>query len=304
MPKLPVVVIAGATAVGKSQFGLDLAKRLDTEVINADSMQLYRGMDIGTAKLNITERQGVTHHLIDILDVTEISNVSDYQKLGREIVLKLREVNKIPVVVGGSGLYITSLLDDLNFPATDVQLRSNLEEELLEVGSIKLHQRLSELDPESAARIDPANGRRIVRALEVIEITGDPYSSSLPRSNPAVAPDLRIVLFRDRAELDRRIEFRVDQMWELGFVAEVENLMKIGLNSGVTARKALGYAQIMDALLGESTLEAAKLETIRLTKRYARKQESWFRRDPKTVWLPANQPDLLDEVVRLINEVH
>ena len=298
----PVVVIAGATAVGKSSVSLQLANRLGTEIINADSMQLYRGMDIGTAKLSIPERMGIKHHLLDVLDVTEIANVSQYQIEAREAVSNLRSRNLVPLAVGGSGLYVTALLDDLKFPATDSQLRTELESELAEVGPQQLHERLAKLDPLSAERIDRANGRRIVRALEVIELTGEPFSSSLPKSNPAVAPDLRIALFRDRAELDRRIEARVNQMWEQGFVSEVERLLEQGLADGVTARKALGYAQVMEALSGEYSLDHAKAETIRLTKRYARKQESWFRRDPKMIWLEADSPNLIDQVLEMIEE--
>lgn len=298
----PVVVIVGATAVGKSQLGLQLADKLDTEIINADSMQLYRSMDIGTAKLPLSERAGITHHLIDTLDVTEISNVSMYQQQAREIARKLRAQNKAPLVVGGSGLYVTALLDDLNFPETDFQLRAQLEEELINLGPGVLHERLQSLDPVSAARIDPANGRRIVRALEVIELTGEPFASSLPKSNPALEPDLRIALIRDRVELDARIENRVHLMWESGFVAEVEQLLELGLADGVTARKALGYAQIIEALNGDISMSTAKTETMRLTKRYARKQESWFRRDPKMQWLQASRSDLLAVVLQLISE--
>ena len=298
----PLVVIVGATAVGKSQLGLQLAVQLDTEIINADSMQLYRGMDIGTAKLPLSERAGITHHLIDTLDVTEISNVSMYQQQAREIAGELRAQNKAPLVVGGSGLYVTALLDDLNFPETDFQLRAQLEEELINLGPGVLHQRLQSLDPVSADRIDPANGRRIVRALEVIELTGEPFASSLPKSNPALEPDLRIALIRDRVELDARIEHRVHLMWESGFVAEVEQLLELGLADGVTARKALGYAQIIEALNGDISMATAKTETIRLTKRYARKQESWFRRDPKMQWLQASRSDLLAVVLQLISE--
>lgn len=302
MTTKPVVVIVGPTAVGKSSISLELAHSLETEIINADSMQLYRGMNIGTAKLSLAEREGVPHHLIDVLDVTEIANVSDYQLAARNIVKRLRESDLVPLAVGGSGLYVTALLDDLNFPETDNQLRAELEAELLLVGPHELHRQLRELDPVSADRIDAANGRRIVRALEVIQLTGEPFSSSLPRSNPAVEPDLRIALLRDRAELDQRIEERVNQMWEQGFVAEVEALMEQGLAEGVTARKALGYSQIMEALNGETTLATAKSETIRLTKRYARKQESWFRRDPKMIWLSASQPNLLGEILEMIRE--
>lgn len=302
MTTKPVVVIVGPTAVGKSSISLELAHSLETEIINADSMQLYRGMNIGTAKLSLAEREGVPHHLIDVLDVTEIANVSDYQLAARNIVKQLRESDLVPLAVGGSGLYVTALLDDLNFPETDNQLRAELEAELLLVGPHELHRQLRELDPVSADRIDAANGRRIVRALEVIQLTGEPFSSSLPRSNPAVEPDLRIALLRDRAELDQRIEERVNQMWEQGFVAEVEALMEQGLAEGVTARKALGYSQIMEALNGETTLATAKSETIRLTKRYARKQESWFRRDPKMIWLSASQPNLLGEILEMIRE--
>lgn len=302
MPVKPVLVITGATAVGKSSISLKLAQELGTDVINTDSMQLYRGMNIGTAKLSPIERQGIEHHLIDVLDVSEVANVSSYQEIGRKIIVDLRNQDKVPLAVGGSGLYITALLDNLDFPPTDNELRSSLEKELSEVGAHALHQRLAELDPLSAHRIDPANGRRIVRALEVIELTGEPYSSSLPKSNPAVEPDIRIALYRDRADLDRLIEVRVELMWEQGFVEEVIGLLEMGLAQGVTARKALGYSQIMEAMAGEISLATAKAETIRLTKRYARKQESWFRRDPKMIWLPADKPALIGEILDMVKE--
>jgi tRNA dimethylallyltransferase len=296
----PVIVITGPTAVGKTDVSLDIAETLATEIINADSMQLYRGMDIGTAKLKDKDRRGIRHHLIDVLDVTQTANVSDYQLQGRKAINEIRDRDLAPVAVGGSGLYVTALLDDLNFPPTDSQVRAELETQLAEQGSLALHKQLQSLDPESGARIDSANGRRIVRALEVIAITGEPFSSVLPKSNPVMEPDIRIALTRDRAELDSRIEARVDWMWEMGLVAEVEKLLDEGLAHGVTARKALGYAQIMEAINGEMTFEAAKSEIKRLTKRYARKQESWFRRDPKMIWLSAAQPDLVERILTLI----
>jgi len=298
----PVVVIAGPTAVGKTQVSLELAKALSSEIINADSMQLYRGMDIGTAKLRLEDRLGIKHHLIDVLEITQIANVSDYQLVGRAVIQDMRIQGLVPIAVGGSGLYITALLDDLNFPPTDAQVRAHLEAQLEELGPKFMHRRLVELDPESAQRIDSANGRRIVRALEVIELTGETFASTLPKSNPAMAPDIRIALTRNRADLDLRIEERVNEMWNLGLVNEVTGLLDQGLDRGVTARKALGYAQIIEALNGDITLETAKSETIRLTKRYARKQESWFRRDPKMIWLDAADPDLTSRILEIIEK--
>ncbi|MEU2725282.1 tRNA (adenosine(37)-N6)-dimethylallyltransferase MiaA [Streptomyces smyrnaeus] len=280
----PVVAVVGPTAAGKSDLGVFLARELGGEVINADSMQLYRGMDIGTAKLTVDERQGVPHHLLDIWDVTVAASVAEYQRLARAEIDRLRAQGQVPVLVGGSGLYVRGALDAMEFPGTDPQVRARLEAELTEHGPGALHSRLAAADPEAARAILPSNGRRIVRALEVIEITGRPFTANLP-GHEAVYDTVQIGVDVARPELDERIARRVDRMWETGLVDEVEELERQGLREGRTASRALGYQQVLAALAGECTLEEARRETVRATKRFARRQDSWFRRDPRVNWL-------------------
>ncbi|WP_240506437.1 tRNA (adenosine(37)-N6)-dimethylallyltransferase MiaA [Thermoactinospora rubra] len=284
----PVIAVVGPTAAGKSDFAVDLALRLGGECINADSMQLYRGMDIGTAKLDLAERRGVPHHLLDVWDVTVTASVAEYQKLVRPLI----ESIDVPILVGGSGLYVRAALDDLRFPGTDPAVRAKLEAELAERGPQAMHERLRGLDPKAAEAILPGNGRRIVRALEVIELSGRPFSATMP-SYRAVYPSVQLGLEVPRPELDERIELRVARMWEAGLVEEVRRLLDQGLAQGLTASRALGYAQVIRYLEGEWTEEQAFAETVRATRRFARRQESWFRRDPRVVWLPYDSPDLL-----------
>ena len=282
----PVIAVVGPTAAGKSALAVGLALALGGEVINADSMQLYRGMDIGTAKLTVAERGGVPHHLLDIWDVRQTTSVADYQRLARAVIEDIAVRGRVPVLTGGSGLYIRAAVEDLNFPGTDPRVRDRLEAELAAGGPAALHARLTGLDPAAAASILPSNGRRIVRALEVIEISGSPFAATLPAydsSRPAVQIGVRV----PRDELDRRITARVDQMWAAGFEQEVRRLERAGLPDGKTASRALGYAQMLRHLAGEWTLEQAREETVRATKRFARRQESWFRRDPRITWLDA-----------------
>ncbi|MBO8192562.1 tRNA (adenosine(37)-N6)-dimethylallyltransferase MiaA [Streptomyces oryzae] len=280
----PVVAVVGPTAAGKSDLGVFLARELGGEVINADSMQLYRGMDIGTAKLTVEERQGVPHHLLDIWDVTVTASVAEYQRLARAEIDRLRAQGRVPVLVGGSGLYVRGALDAMEFPGTDPEVRARLEAELAEHGPGALHTRLATADPEAARAILPSNGRRIVRALEVIEITGRPFTANLP-GHEAVYDTVQIGVDVARPELDERIARRVDRMWGAGLVDEVRELERHGLREGRTASRALGYQQVLSALAGECTLEEARVETIRATKRFARRQDSWFRRDPRVNWL-------------------
>jgi tRNA dimethylallyltransferase len=287
----PVIAVVGATAAGKSGLSLALARALDGEVINADSMQLYRGMDIGTAKLGPRERAGVPHHLMDIWDVTQAASVSEYQRLARDTIERIQARGRTPLLVGGSGLYVRAVLDNLEFPGTDPRLRDRLEGELAEVGSEALHERLARLDPDSAAAILPGNGRRIVRALEVLELSGRPFTATMPRYE-AIYDVVQIGLRLPRPELDERIARRVAGMWQAGFVAEVRDLDRAGLRAGRTASRALGYAQVLRFLDGEWTEEEAAAETIKATRRFARRQEAWFRRDPRITWLPAGDPDL------------
>ncbi|MYY01175.1 tRNA (adenosine(37)-N6)-dimethylallyltransferase MiaA [Streptomyces sp. ATexAB-D23] len=283
-PAPRVIAVVGPTAAGKSDLGVHLAHRLDGEVINADSMQLYRGMDIGTAKLTPAERDGVPHRLLDIWEITETASVAEYQRLARAEIDRLLAEGRTPVLVGGSGLYVKGAIDALEFPGTDPGVRAALEEELAEHGSGALHARLAAADPEAARAILPSNGRRVVRALEVIEITGKPFTANLPGDDP-VYDAVQIGVDVARPELDERIALRVDRMWEEGLVDEVSELEAQGLREGRTASRALGYQQVLAALAGECTEDQARAETVRATKRFARRQDSWFRRDPRVQWL-------------------
>jgi tRNA dimethylallyltransferase len=281
-----LIAIVGATATGKSDLAVDLALALDGEVVNADSMQLYRSMDIGTAKLTAAERRGVPHHLLDVWDVAKTASVAEYQVLAAEAIADIERRGKVPVLVGGSGLYIRAALNDLDFPGTDEEIRQRLEAELTANGPAPLYERLTVADPVAAAAILPSNGRRIVRALEVIEMSGQPFSATLPGYDGGL-PAIQIGLRVDRPELDHRIEARVDRLWSSGFESEVRNLE--GLREGRTASRALGYQQVLRFLDGEWSLERAREETARATRRFARRQESWFRRDPRIRWLDLGQ---------------
>ncbi|WP_460302323.1 tRNA (adenosine(37)-N6)-dimethylallyltransferase MiaA [Actinocorallia aurea] len=294
-----MISVAGPTAAGKSDLAVELALRLGGECVNTDSMQLYRGMDIGTAKLTEAERRGVRHHLLDIWDVTRPASVAEYQELSHRAIEDIRARDAVPVLVGGSGLYIRAALDVLEFPGTDPEVRARLEAELEEVGSGVLFARLKDADPLAAKTILPSNGRRIVRALEVIEITGRPFTATLPAHLYRDPRTVQIGLLVPRPELDDRIALRVDRMWEAGLVEEVRALEAEGLREGRTASAALGYAQVLRHLSGEWTEEQAKEETVRATRRFARRQESWFRRDPRIEWLPYDAPDLLDRALKI-----
>jgi tRNA dimethylallyltransferase len=285
---MTLIAVVGSTAAGKSDLAVDLALALGGEVINADSMQLYRGMDIGTAKLTVAQRRGVPHHLLDVWDVTEAASVAEYQDQADAVITDVTARGKVPVLVGGSGLYIRAALGELDFPGTDEVIRGRLEAQLAERGPAPLHERLQVADPVAAAAILPSNGRRIVRALEVIELSGRPFSASMPGYDGG-RPAIQLGVEVDRAELDRRIEARVDRMWAAGFEAEVRQLAARGLRDGKTASRALGYQQVLRYLDGELTLDQARAETARATRRFARRQESWFRRDPRVRWLSAGE---------------
>ncbi|MFF8845061.1 tRNA (adenosine(37)-N6)-dimethylallyltransferase MiaA [Streptomyces sp. NPDC015127] len=292
-PAPRVIAVVGPTAAGKSDLGVFLAQRLDGEVVNADSMQLYRGMDIGTAKLTTEERAGVPHRLLDIWDVTETASVAEYQRLARAEIDRLLAEGRTPVLVGGSGLYVRGAIDALEFPGTDPEIRARLEEELTVRGPGALHARLAAADPEAGRAILPSNGRRIVRALEVIEITGRPFTANLP-GHDSVYDTVQIGVDVERPELDERIALRVDRMWEAGLVDEVRALEAQGLREGRTASRALGYQQVLSALAGECTEPEARAETVRATKRFARRQDSWFRRDPRVHWLSGAAEDRVE----------
>ncbi|HEV2782550.1 MAG TPA: tRNA (adenosine(37)-N6)-dimethylallyltransferase MiaA [Actinophytocola sp.] len=293
------VAVLGPTATGKSALGIELAERLGGEVVNADAMQLYRGMDIGTAKVTDAERRGVRHHLLDVLDVHQTASVAAYQRAARAAIEELVAAGRVPILVGGSGLYVQAVLDDLDFPGTDPRLRAELEAELAVHGSAVLHARLAARDPAAAAAILPSNGRRIVRALEVIELTGRPFSATLPRPGAPRYGTVLIGLDVAAAELDARVDARVDRMFARGLVDEVRALENRGLREGRTASRALGYQQVLAAFDGEYDLAAAAAETARATRRFVRRQRSWFRRDPRITWLDAARPDLADAALAL-----
>ena len=281
-----MIVICGATATGKSDLAVSLAKEIDGEVINADSMQLYKGMDIGTAKITVEERQGIPHHLMDLLDVTEDANVAWYQENAREKISEIHSRGKSAIIVGGTGLYIKAILDDLNFPDTDPVVRTALELEYATKGIGPLFERLEKLDPAAALAIDRANSRRVIRALEVIEITGQPFTANLPRKESTKYPDaLQFGLVMDREILSDVISSRVERMWEAGLVAEVERLIESGITRGTTAQKALGYSQVIAFKEGKISEEEAIDETKRATRQYARRQETWFSRDERINWI-------------------
>jgi tRNA dimethylallyltransferase len=302
----PVVAVVGPTATGKTALAVALAHRLSAagvgaEVVNADSMQLYRGMDIGTAKPTAAERDGVPHHLLDLWHVREPASVAEYRQRARAEVDRLRAAGVVPLLVGGSGLYVRAVLDELDFPGTDPGVRTRLTAELDAEGSAALHDRLAALDPAAAAAILPSNGRRVVRALEVIELTGEPFTARLPEPK-AHYPAVTIGLDRSADELDERVARRVDAMWATGFVDEVAALAADGLREGPTASRALGYAQVLQQFDGALTAEEARERTVSTTRRFVRRQRSWFRRDAATTWFDAGRPDLVDAVGALIDD--
>ena len=296
-----MIVICGATATGKSDLAVTLAQEIDAEVINADSMQLYKGMDIGTAKITMEERKGIPHHLMDLLAVTEDANVAWYQEKAREKITEIHGRGKNAIIVGGTGLYIKAILDELNFPDTDPVVRAELELEFATKGIGPLFERLEKLDPAAALAIDKANSRRVIRALEVIKITGKPFTANLPREESSRYPYAKqFGLVMDRDALSERISIRVERMWEQGLVTEAEKLIAAGITQGVTAQRALGYAQVIAQIEGKVTGEEAKEETKRATRQYARRQETWFSRDERITWISPTQ-NALQRILESIN---
>ena len=290
-----LIAIVGATGTGKSGLSLDLAEALAgrgraAEIVNADAMQLYRGMDIGTAKLPVEERRGIPHHLFDVLDVSAEASVAGYQEQAREAIEAVEKRGAIPILVGGSGLYVSSVIYDFRFPGTDPDIRARLEQELLDIGPGLLHRRLLGLDPAAANAIGASNGRRLVRALEVIEMTGEPFGSGLPDENATWRPTTLLGLQADRAVLVERLDARVRDMWAAGLVDEVAGLLASGPPLGVTASRAIGYAQAIAQLGGEITEGEAIELSAALTRKYARRQVGWFRRYPATTWLESDDP--------------
>jgi len=294
-----VIAVVGPTATGKSELALDLAETFDGEVVNADASQLYRGMDVGTAKLPVDERRGIAHHQLNVLEVTEEASVAAYQSAARADLDAIAARGRHPVVAGGSGLYVRAALDRLEIPPTDPGVRRRLEQEAVALGTPAMLQRLREQDPEAASAIEPNNTRRIVRALEVIELTGRPFSATMP-TREYLRPTVAIGLWVPRAVLDQRIETRVQRMWRQGLLDEVRALERRGLREGRTASRAIGYAQALAQLDGALTQEQAQDQTAALTRRLARRQESWFRPDPRITWLDPREISAVEQAVAVV----
>jgi len=300
-----LVAVVGPTGSGKSELGLQLAEYLTArqrpaQIVNCDSMQFYRGMDIGTAKLSMDERRGVKHHMIDTLDIRDESTAAEYQQQVRPLIEEIQAKSITPILVGGSMLYIAAALNTFEFPERDAELRQQLEVELEALGSHAMHRRIAELDPIAASRIDPLNGRRVVRALEILLITGKPFSAALPDENESWQPVLEIGLNSDRAHLVERLASRVEKMWQQGLVDEAQSLISSGLREGKTSSMAIGYRQALAQLDGELSQQEAIDQTVQLTQRYARRQMSWFRRDERINWFDYQQPDLFGAVTELV----
>lgn len=296
----PLVVVVGPTAAGKSDLAVALSHRLGGEVVNADSMQLYRGMDIGTAKLPLEEREGVPHHLIDVLDPRDDASVAWFQQEARARADEIRSRGAVPVLVGGSSLYVRAVVDHLDFPGTVPEVRDRWKARLDEIGAEALHAELARVAPEAAAVILPSNSRRVVRALEVTEITGKPFVATMPPYESVVGDVVQIGVDVPRDVLDERITTRVDRMWEAGLVAEVEHLSEHGLVGSPTASRALGYAQVLAFLRGEISEDEARELTVKGTRAFARRQDRLFRKDPRTTWLPHDSASLVDDAVALV----
>ena len=300
-----LIAVVGPTGTGKSDLGVNLALALiergqPAEIVNVDSMQFYRGMDIGTAKLPLEERRGIEHHLIDWLEIRNESTAAEYQAVARPLIEQIQARGATPILVGGSMLYIAAVLNNFEFPARDEALRAQLEEDLIEFGSRELHRRLEALDPVAASRIDSQNGRRVVRALEIVTLTGEPFAAALPDEPEEWQPSVQIGLLSAREVLVPRLYERAAKMWQSGLLAEVEALVPMGIREGKTSSRAIGYAQALAQLDGQISQAEAIEQTALLTSRYARRQMSWFRRDTRINWLGFDQPDLLDSALELV----
>lgn len=300
-----LVAVVGPTGTGKSDLALDIAEDIVSrggaaEIINSDSMQFYRGMDIGTAKLTLDERRGISHHMLDVLDITEESTAADYQSQARPLVERLQSQGITPIVVGGSMLYIAALLNTFDFPARDEAIRAELEQQLEDLGPHAIHRRLAELDPVAASRIIPENGRRTVRALEVVLITGKPFAAALPEKTESWQPVVEIGLNSDRAHLVNRLDRRVHKMWQLGLVEETRALEPFGIRTGKTSSRAIGYAQALNQIDGKISQDEAIADTVRLTQRYARRQMSWFKRDERISWLDYQDENYRNQALEIV----
>jgi tRNA dimethylallyltransferase len=302
-----LIAIVGSTGTGKSELAIRIAEAMrqegqEAEIVNADAMQLYKGMDIGTAKLPLAERRGIEHHLVDVLDVTQESTAAEYQRIARAKILEIQARGAMPILVGGSMLYVAAVLNNFEFPVRDKDLRGRLEQELLELGPNAMHKKLVELDASAASRIDPENGRRIVRALEIVTLTGEPFAAALPDEIDSWQELLEIGLRMDREILVARLEERVRGMWSKGMVEETKDLISKGLRDSVTAGYAIGYAQALAQLDGELSQEQAIESTTKLTQKYARRQMSWFKRDTRINWLDALDPEVTSSAIALVRK--
>ena len=295
----PIVAVVGATASGKTSLSLDLAQALGGEIVNTDAMQVYRGMDIGTAKLPPADRRGIAHHLLDTHDVSEPLTVAAFQEEARTVIAALRADGVTPVLVGGSALYTRAILDRFEFPGEDAAIRARLEQEAEGVGSAAMHDRLAERDPEAATRIRPDNTRRIVRALEVIELTGRPFTASLPALEYADPATVQVGVRIAREELEQRIRHRVDAMFEAGLVEEVRGLGPLGR----TAATAIGYREVAAYLAGDLSEDEARERTVIATRRFARRQEKWWRKDPRITWVDTDARDRVERALAAVSAV-
>ena len=301
-----LIAVVGPTGAGKSALAISIAQHIidkggKAEIINCDSMQFYRGMDVGTAKLSIAERQGIKHHLFDFLEITDESTAAEYQQLARPLILDLQASGITPILVGGSMLYVAAVLNRFEFPARDEALRAKLEQDLIDLGPHEMHRRLKEIDPVAASRIIPENGRRSVRALEIVTLTGEPFAAALPEVPEDWQPVLEIGINGDREDLRARLEARVHKMWQQGLLGEVRLLEAKGIRQGKTSAVAIGYAQALKQIDGEMTEAEAIADTVRLTQKYARRQMSWFRRDQRIQWLDYQDPEATAKALALVD---
>jgi tRNA dimethylallyltransferase len=302
-----LIAVVGPTGAGKSALAINIAKHIiansgRAEIINCDSMQFYKGMDVGTAKLSVAERQGIKHHLFDFLEITDESTAAEYQQIVRPLIIELQTKGITPILVGGSMLYVAAVLNLFEFPARDEVLRAKLEQDLIELGPHEMHRRLKALDPVAASRIIPENGRRSVRAIEIVTLTGEPFAAALPEVPEDWQPVLEIGINGDREDLRARLEARVHKMWQQGLIDEVKSLESEGIRQGKTSSVAIGYAQALKQIDGEMTQSEAIADTVRLTQKYARRQMSWFRRDPRIQWFDYQDPQATSKALALVDD--
>jgi tRNA dimethylallyltransferase len=302
-----LIAVVGPTGAGKSALAIEIAKHIlakggHAEILNCDSMQFYKGMDVGTAKLTLEERQGIKHHLFDFLEITDESTAAEFQQIARPLINELQAKGTTPILVGGSMLYVAAVLNMFEFPARDEELRAKLEQDLLDLGPHEMHRRLKALDPIAASRIIPENGRRSVRAIEIVTLTGEPFAAALPEEPEDWQPVLEIGINGEREDLRARLEARVHKMWREGLINEVKALESKGIRDGKTSSVAIGYAQALKQIDGEMTEQEAIADTVRLTQKYARRQMSWFRRDQRIQWLDYQDPQATSKAMAMVDE--